>query len=75
MKARPKLSGDSNNLSKPKQVSRQKAFLQQVPIAQPSAWGLVLICLPSELQRGSQPSPGALSRSQQAQPAHRAALA
>lgn len=72
MKARPKLSG---NLGKPEQVSRQRAFPQQVPVAQPSAWGLGLICLPSELQRGTQLCPGAPSRSHQAQPTHRAALA
>lgn len=75
MKARPKPSGNSNNLSKPKQVSRHRAFPQQVPITQPSAWGLGLICLPSELQRGTQLSRGALSHSHQMQPAHRAALA
>lgn len=73
MKARPKLSGNSNNLSKPKQISQQRAFPQQIPITQPSAWDLGLISLPSELQRVTQLSQGALSH--QLQPAHCAGLA
>lgn len=50
MKAQPKLSVNSNNLRKSKQISSQRAFHQRITIIQPSAWDVGLILLSSELQ-------------------------